>query len=442
MPFVLRVAVWIVTILTLTDTGWALPIFARRFETSCMTCHVVIPKLNAFGIAFRNNGYRIPVNDAKLIKVPDVALGAPAWKQLWPKAVWPGAIPGIPPIAVRVMTDVNIRPAAPVNVNFDFPNGLVGYFAGPAGDTFSFFGNVFLQGSTNSLFIDRAYGQFRLVPETAGQNWLMLKVGRIDTRAEPFSNTYRRTTAQNFNVGDFRAVANGFGLRDHDAGIEVWGAATGPDDRGGAEYAVGLVQGTGGRPENNNFKDYYWAVSYKFGGLGVVGSRSEVQEPQTAAPEGYTETSVLLGGFMYMGKGQPAIAGVSEDRLTRSGFKIDAWLRSLNVYGAVVVGRDRLRSLSPRTITTSAIMAEADYQLLPWVIPAFRFEKTNYSDRRNVVLLIPAVSFLVRANVRVLGEGRFYNRLFKEGEGEGISQAGGTDRTGLNEGLVRLEFLF
>jgi hypothetical protein len=431
MRFVFRICLWMTAILALADTAWALPIFARRFETSCVTCHVVIPKLNAFGIAFRNNGYKIPINDAMLIKTPDIALGAPAWKQLWPKAVWPGAIPGIPPIAIRVLTDLNIRPSAAVNVNFDFPNGLAAYFAGPAGDSFSFFGNVFLLGATNSLFVDRAYGQFRLFPETTGQSWLNLKVGRIDTRAEPFSSTYRRVTSQNYNVSDFRVVGNGFGFRDHDAGIELWGAATGPDNRGGVEYAAGVVQGTAGRAENNNFKDYYWAASYKVGGLGVVGSRVEV-EPQITSPEGYQETSILVGGFMYVGKGQPTLANVSEDRITRTGFKIDAWLKSLNVYGAFVQGEDQLRGPVPRTVDSSAIMAEADYQLLPWVMPTFRFEKTNYSDRRNVILLIPAVSVLIRANVRVLVEGRFYNQL----------QAGGSERTGSNEGLVRLEFLF
>jgi len=431
MRFVLRIVFGIATILTLTDSGWALPIFARRFDTSCTTCHVIFPKLNAFGIAFRNNGYKIPIDDAKLIKTPDIALGAPAWKQLWPKAVWPGAIPGIPPIAIRVSTDVNIRPSAPVHLNFDFPNGLAAYSAGPAGDSFSFFVNVFLLGATNTLFVDRAWGQFRLVPETPGQNWLNLKIGRIDTRAEPFSSTYRKITSQNYNVSDFRAVANGFGFRDHDAGAELWGAATGPDNRGGLEYGFGVVQGTAGRPENNNFKDYYWAVSYKVGGLGVVGSRVEV-EPQTSSPEGYQETSIQAGSFMYIGKGQPTLAGIAEDRFTRSGFKVDAWLKSLNVYGAYVQGEDQLRSSTPRTINTSAIMGEADYVLLPWVMPTFRFEKTNYSDRRNVVLLMPAVSVLIRANVRVLVEGRFYNRL----------QAAGSDRTGLNEALARLEFVF
>jgi hypothetical protein len=426
-----RILFWVATILTLTDTGWALPIFARRYETSCTTCHVIIPKLNAFGIAFRNNGFKIPINDAKLIKMPDVALGAPAWKQLWPKAVWPGAIPGVPPIAIRVLTDVNIRPSAPVNVNFDFPNGIAAYAAGSAGDSFSFFGNIFLAGATNSLFVDRAYGQFKLIPESPGQNWLTLKIGRIDTRAEPFSSTYRKITSQNYNVSDFRVVPNGFGLRDHDAGAELWGAATGPDNRGGLEYATGVVQGTNGRPENNNFKDYYWAASYKVGGLGVVGSRVEM-EPQATSAEGYEETSIQGCGFAYVGKGQPVLPGVTEDRFTRTGFRIDAWLKTLNVYGAFVQGEDQLRGLTPRTINSSAIMAEADYLVLPWVMPTFRFEKTNFSDRRNVVLLLPAVSFLVRANVKVLAEVRFFNRL----------QAGSRERTGLNEGLVRLEFAF
>ncbi len=423
---------WSAVVFLFTENGWGLPIFARRYETSCTTCHVVIPKLNAFGIAFRNNGYKIPLNEAKFIKTPDVSLGAPAWKQLWPKAVWPGSLSSVPPIAIRVMTDVNIRPTAPVRTNFDFPNGLLGYFAGAAGDTFSYFGDIFLLGSTNQLFIDRAYGQFKLISESAGQNWLTLKIGRIDTRAEPFSSTYRKTTSQTFNVSDYRAFPGGFGFRDHDAGLELWGAATGPDNRGGIEYAAGIVQGTNGRPDNNNFKDYYGAVSYKFGGLGVVGSRTELVEQPTTA-EGYEETSVTFGGFKYVGKAQPVLIGVSEDLFTRSGFKVDTWFKKLNVYGTVVFGKDELEGLVPRTINTSAIMGEADYRVLLWVMPTLRFEKTNFSDgRRNVIQTIPAVNILVRANVRVLAEAHLFNHI----------RSTGTDRTGLNEGLIRLEFLF
>ena len=38
----------------------AIPAFARKYKTSCMTCHVAYPKLNAFGEAYRLNGYQIP----------------------------------------------------------------------------------------------------------------------------------------------------------------------------------------------------------------------------------------------------------------------------------------------------------------------------------------------------------------------------------------------
>ncbi len=38
----------------------AIPIFAQRYHLTCETCHSVLPELNAFGNAFRNNGYRIP----------------------------------------------------------------------------------------------------------------------------------------------------------------------------------------------------------------------------------------------------------------------------------------------------------------------------------------------------------------------------------------------
>jgi len=38
----------------------AVPIFARKYNKSCQTCHVSEPKLNAFGELFRANGYQLP----------------------------------------------------------------------------------------------------------------------------------------------------------------------------------------------------------------------------------------------------------------------------------------------------------------------------------------------------------------------------------------------
>jgi hypothetical protein len=419
-----RLIILILSVAAATETASALPVFARRYQTSCTTCHALIPKLNPFGIAFRNNGYRIPIKNEELVKTIDVSLGAPAWKKLWPKAVWPGAIPANTPVAIRVISDVNIRPSQPVNVNFDFPNFVNLYFAGPAGDTVSFFGQTSIAGATNAVFLDRAYAQFRITPEQAGANWLNFKVGRIDTRAEPFSSTYRRTTAQNFNTSQYRVLSDGFRFQDHDVGAEVWGAATGPDNRGGLEYGVGIVQGTAARPENNNFKDQYWSLSYKLGGLGVVGSR--IEQDVLATEEAYTERSFALGAFGYRGKAPIPAPQTGENQFTRTGMKVDAYFDELNVFGAVVSGRDRLNNSTSGPIDTTAFFVQADYMMLPWVMPVLRYEKTNFSDgRRAVREFIPAVNLAVRANIKVLVEGRFYGA-----------------QTGVNEGLVRLDFLF
>jgi hypothetical protein len=272
--------------------------------------------------------------------------------------------------------------------------------------------------------LDRAYAQFRISPERIGANWLNFKVGRIDTRAEPFSSTYRRTTGQNFNTSVYRVFGDGFRFGDHDAGFEVWGAGTGPDNRGGLEYAVGIVQGTSARPENNNFKDQYWSVAYKFGGMGMVGSR--VETDNLVSEEAYAERSFTLGTFGYRGKAPVSSAAGAENQFTRTGLKFDAYFDELNVFGAVVSGNDNVQGTTGIEVETSAFFAQADYMALPWMMSVLRFEKTNFSDgRRAVRAFIPAVNLAVRANVKVLVEGRFYGA-----------------QTGTNEGIVRLDFLF
>jgi hypothetical protein len=37
-----------------------LPLFARKYGVECTTCHMAFPRLNAFGMAFKQNGYRMP----------------------------------------------------------------------------------------------------------------------------------------------------------------------------------------------------------------------------------------------------------------------------------------------------------------------------------------------------------------------------------------------
>ena len=52
-------------LILISDPAGAVPVFARKYQTSCQTCHVIFPKLNSHGEAFRLNGYRMPEEHAK-----------------------------------------------------------------------------------------------------------------------------------------------------------------------------------------------------------------------------------------------------------------------------------------------------------------------------------------------------------------------------------------
>ena len=46
----------------------AVPSFARKYETSCSTCHTVYPQLNSFGRLYRAKGYRMPGQDERFVR--------------------------------------------------------------------------------------------------------------------------------------------------------------------------------------------------------------------------------------------------------------------------------------------------------------------------------------------------------------------------------------
>ena len=102
-----RVAVILFSLLMLalfSSSSYAIPAFSRQYGTSCSTCHINFPKLNDFGKAFKDAGFKFPKDDDTFIKVPPVLLGAPAQKDIWPHAIWPGTISGLPPIGLRYNT--------------------------------------------------------------------------------------------------------------------------------------------------------------------------------------------------------------------------------------------------------------------------------------------------------------------------------------------------
>ena len=414
--------------LLMPDQALAIPAFARRYQTSCTTCHVIIPKLNAFGIAFRNNGYRIPPNDLKFVKIPDVPLGAPGWKRLWPDAIWPGGIPAIAPVALRIMNDVVVNPSKTAQVDFVFPSEFEFLAGGTAGDGISYFVELEVMASHevegDRVQMERMFVQF---DQMGGTTLANLKVGRFEMRAVPFSRFHRRPGLSDFMAMDFRSPSDGVHFRRAQMGVEFWGAKSGRNGRGGIEYAVGVVNGSGNKPDNNTAKDVYTRFSYKFGGFGVTGSDEEGEE--LTQTRNWRDDSVKVGMTSYFGKGDFA---EGPDSFWRLGGDVDFFIGDLNVSAVALRGRDEMQATRVATVFTAASV-EANYIVKPWIMTVLRYDSVSRDHGPDIRRLVPAVVLAIRANVRVVAEWE----AFFETSFDAVRETSGDSRA-----RIRLDIVF
>src|SRR6266705_1617731 len=98
---ILAVSLFVYSLFSKTPRTEGIPAFARKYQTSCSTCHNNYPELNDFGEAFKKNGFKFPKDDESFVKEPPVLLGSKAQKEAFPGAVYPGEIPGTVPVAFR-----------------------------------------------------------------------------------------------------------------------------------------------------------------------------------------------------------------------------------------------------------------------------------------------------------------------------------------------------
>jgi len=223
----------------ISETSWGIPSFARKYRTSCVTCHTAYPKLNGFGEAYRLNGYQIPSEDGDeeaYIKEEAVSLGAAAYKRVWPEAVWPGAIPGSVPLSIRAQSIFEYRPDAGSSTDFIFPSELQLLFGGTLGEDISFYGDIGLfENGEGEVDVGRLFVQFdSLFEEKLGRQSLNLKIGRIEPAAVPFSS-HRRIGLSNYGINGFSLTRANFGLLgvsgvvdDHDDGEEAHAKISNP----------------------------------------------------------------------------------------------------------------------------------------------------------------------------------------------------------------------
>jgi hypothetical protein len=373
----------------------AIPAFARKYGTSCQTCHVAFPKLTPFGEAFRRNGYRFPAGEEEDASNDEpVLLGQKAHKKVFPNAVWPGQVPGMSIAAVQMGSTVAYAPEADPEISFASVGANLGVnFAGTFGDSFSGWAGAGIRADASGAGEAELERVFVFIKPLDGAA-VNLRVGRFEPTVS--SVTIHRTLGFSpwfltTSIGD-----NAFTLDPTQVGFEAKGVVA----AGRLDYAAGVVEGAGN--ELNNAKDVYGRVSYKIGGMRYDGIGGATD------PQPWRETSLQIGGFGYYGQatlGDPAVAKQTDKFFVAGGDLTVTW-RDLSIYGVFTYGNNKRPSLmDPEDhADTWQAFGQVDYVVYPWLIPTARYERRSVggatSDR-----ISGGVYALVTANVRLLALG-------------------------------------
>ena len=412
----------------------AIPAFARKYQTSCTTCHNNYPELNDFGEAFKKNGFKFPKDDETFVKEPPVMLGAKAQKEAFPKAVYPGEIPGTIPIGFRYSGFAAYNSKQPLAVGYlprtDLfaPNTFTIIGAGSFGERMSFW--IDDDVSTGGSGADGGLGDGYLRVNDLG-HYIGLPKDALNVRMGQFEPDLPFTQARTINLTDYdiydqASVAGALGTTNNpfvfaapQRGIEIGGF---PND-GNFNWSVAVVNGNNDGPALRNSKDIYVRVSQKFNLERDPEARKEVQAAGPTGPRDHT--SLRLGAFYYYGRNTfnadraiPSI-GTIEEPFYRFGTDFRFKYRRFELYGLGMYGHDENHMLvmddntatsfiPSAPVTFSGGFLQANYWVYPWVIALMRYDLVNsptdylnglsrYNTRNRVS---PGVQILIRSNIK------------------------------------------
>lgn len=381
---------------SISTRTYAIPAFSRQYQTSCTTCHLDFPKLNDFGKAFKDAGFKFPKDDADFVKVAPTLLGAEAQKQVWPKTVWPGEIPGMPPIGLRMNNFFQVTGGKRNQFNplagpgtlpqvipaTDFQTGLFSIFtAGNFGSDIAFWvdDDISVAGSNANGGLGDAYLRFVNIGR-----FLKLPKDSLSLRAGQFELDLPFTQARNINLSPYdiyaqsnigaissmlthsQNVNNQFTFADAAKGIEFSGGHqyggyhysvailnqnTSGLDQTGSPYvpsATGGANGGVGFASDSSLKDVYARFSYRFNLERDSESRNSVQAAGATGPRDHTYLN--FGTFYLHGKSQQGFVGTlpngnpqllyAKEPYYRAGGDFSFNYRTFNLFGVYMYGRD------------------------------------------------------------------------------------------------------
>lgn len=383
----------------------ALPNFARKFQTSCSTCHVSAPKLTAFGESFRLNGYQIPEGDEKYLKEKPVSLGAEPWKEVWPDAIWPGAIPGSFPISAWIISDVAASlEGEEKEVEFEFPHEVEIFMAGILGEDVPFFAEVEIE--EGEVEAEAWLGLYSLFKSNRGLN---LRFGSFEINPIPMAFDHLRLGKEHYLYNDWRVPgsANRFRLRGGKPGIELNGIV------GSRFYYSGGVA----NPEGGI--DAYGTVRFKWGGTPFDRSaptEEAADQAVSALPTGFwVDDAFEICAFAYFG--QAEIADDEKDNFDRFGAGARWTYQNLDLNAVYVFGNNDDPYGTGRSVDSKSWHVEGSYYIFPWLIALARYESLKVDEENGTTLELidqknGVVGFacMVRANIKLITELTLFNK--------------------------------
>jgi len=414
----------------------AIPAFSRKYETSCQTCHIGFPKLNAYGQAFRLLGYRMPKETEDQIKMKQVSLGSDAYKKLWPRAIYPSDLPGQVPLAVIVkMADVygssvDADGHHVTRNDFQFPQEANLFGGGTLGEHMSFLSELtFAENADGSSATELERVHLQLGSFLGPEHLINVKIGKF---APGFADGFHEMglstnngidTIFGFNPiglngGAELAEGGGISLPQNVKGVELYGI-------GGHRFyycagaANGLANASGNNGRGSATKDVYARADYKFGGMALDGDTTGVTLP----PENWRERSFRVGVLGYRGTGRGTdfpftddaqnVFNVQDTSFTRGGVYASWFFDDLNIFGVALMGRDHLNTFdNAGTLDNSAsyryrtFFVQSDYVIVPPLQASLRYENLSPPDHSasSIRALNASLSYFAYANVKATVE--------------------------------------
>ncbi len=366
-----------VVLLALTaEPARAIPAFARKYGTSCLTCHTIYPKLNAFGEAFRRNGYRFPGVDSDVVKQETIPLGPDAAKKQFPHSVWPGVLPAAIPVALGFNGQAAFHPKASAGgaeadngakVNLNDLLGEAHLWAGGSfDDQITFFGELTTDSEGTAIehatvhFNDLLFAKhaFNVV---VGKNQPVLSTFGIH------SSYLSDMALPALSVtGLYGATSESWAVTNAYNGVEVNGTVQGAFD-----YSLGV--NVGSNIDTRNPNDFYAHIGYKLGGMPLDAEKSSAPADPMKP---WAEKAVTFDAFYYRSQSHFTAADESavNDGTRTYGGGVRAQWGSLEFNtGAYQEQHDHL-ALDGPGVDALAQYNELSYVVYPWLVPALRVE--------------------------------------------------------------------